>query len=153
MISLVCFILVCLGVGFTGAGVTAEAIPAWYEFLNKPPGTPPNWLFAPVWTTLYLLMGISVWFIWRRRKDVKVNTALALFAAQLGINAAWSPVFFGMRNPGAGLAVILTMWVFIALTIRAFLKVEKRAGFLLVPYMIWVSYAVWLNAGILFLNS
>lgn len=113
----------------------------WYPTLSKPAFTPPSWLFGPVWTTLYLLMGIALFLVWRRGS----RGALAVFAVQLALNAAWTVVFFGMRWPAGGLAVILALLVAIAATVVAFVRADRRAAVLLVPHLLWVGFAAPLN--------
>ena len=146
-------ILISLGVGFLSSMVTKNAIPTWYANLEKPFFSPPNWLFAPVWTFLYTLMGISigrVWFFGRRHLWGK--TAIYHFVSQLILNGLWSLVFFGLRNPLLSLIVIIILWILIQRTIFWFRIVDKKASILLYPYIIWVSFATILNAFILYLN-
>lgn len=150
--SLLIFILVILVCGSAGGFITSLAIPKWYRFLSKPNLSPPNWIFAPVWTTLYLMMAVSVWRIWRIRRDKPVSNALSLFVVQFCLNILWTPVFFGLRNPGLGLGVILVLWAMIGFTVREFYKFDKIAAYLLLPYLAWVSFATYLNAGIYILN-
>jgi len=149
----VIFVIVCEAVGILGSLFTAPAIPAWYAGLNKPSFSPPNWLFAPVWTILYALMGISAFLIWRERferKDAKV--ALVLFAVQLILNTSWSFLFFKLQNPFYALVEIFVLWVFILLTILSFSKISKPAGLLLLPYLLWTTFASLLNFYIFKLN-
>ncbi|MFC1847038.1 TspO/MBR family protein [Chloroflexota bacterium] len=132
---------------------TFKAIPAWYQGLKKPPYTPPDWAFGPVWTTLYVLMGISVFLVWQ--KGLATNGAMlafALFWTQLVINASWSIIFFGMKSKGGGLITIIVLWFFILATIITSFQVSSWAGALLVPYILWVSIASYLNIGIWLLN-
>lgn len=139
--------------GLIGSFFTVSAIPDWYEPLVKPALVPPNWIFGPVWTTLYLLMGIAAFLVWRRgweRREVK--KALILFGIQLVLNAAWSVIFFGFRSPGVALAEIMLLWFAIAATIAAFAGVSRIAALLLLPYILWVSFAVYLNFSIWMLN-
>lgn len=136
----------CLGAGVLGSFFTFSAIPTWYVTLNKPFFSPPNWIFAPVWTTLYILMGISLYLVWTKRK---VPT---IFWIQLILNALWSILFFGMKNPLLALIDIIALWISIFLTIKSFYKTNKLAGNLLIPYLIWVSFASILNLSILLLN-
>lgn len=152
-LRLVISIIGCELVGLLGTPFTIVAIPNWYATLNKPFFAPPNWLFGPVWTLLYFLMGVSFYLIWKQgwRKKQSV-IAGRLFLAQLGLNAIWSPIFFGLRAPLAGLVVILAMWAFIVLTIRHFYPLSKAAAWLLIPYLLWVSFATVLNAAIVVLN-
>jgi benzodiazapine receptor len=153
VITLVISILICQGAGFIGSLFTRPSIPTWYATLVKPPFTPPNGIFAPVWITLFLLMGISLFLIWRRRlAERKVRVALGCFGSQLLFNILWSVLFFGLRSPLAGFIDIAVLWVAIALTIFYFLKISKTAGVLLMPYIVWVSFAAVLNGYIWRLN-
>lgn len=136
----------CLGVGMIGSFFTVSSIPTWYATLNKPFFSPPNWVFAPVWTTLYILMGISLYLVWIREKIPMV------FWIQLIFNGLWSLIFFGMKNPGLALVDIIALEVSIFLTIKTFLKISKPAGRLLFPYLAWVSFASILNLSIVLLN-
>jgi benzodiazapine receptor len=153
ILKLIASIVVCQLAGMIGALATSASIQTWYVTLNKPFFTPPNWLFAPVWLTLYTLMGISLFLVWRQGvQDRPVQIALALFGVQLLLNAFWSIAFFGLRSPLAGLSVILMLWIAIAATIVKFLSLSKPAGLLLVPYILWVSIAAALNLAIVLLN-
>ena len=146
-------VIVCELVGVVGAIFTAPVIPTWYASLVKPSFTPPGWLFGPVWTTLYALMGIAAFIVWRRGLAVAgVKAALLLFVVQLLLNALWSPVFFGVHSPSGGLAIILALWVAIVATIALSAGVSKAAAVLLVPYLLWVSFATVLNFSIWRLN-
>ena len=149
ILKLVLSIVVCEFAGIIGSIFTARAIPIWYTSLNKPPFTPPNWLFAPAWITLYALMGIAAFIIWRKGLDkYGVKTALIIFLIQLILNAQWSIVFFGLRSPFGGIIVIIVLWMAILLTILRFLKISRPAGALLLPYILWVSFAATLNVSI-----
>lgn len=146
-------ILICQFAGIIGALFTQQAIPEWYFYIQKPLFSPPNWVFAPVWTLLYLLMGIAAYLVWRlglSRKDVK--SALAIFLLQLVLNSSWSIVFFGGRSISGGMIVIVLLWLAILWTMRSFYAVSKPACFLLIPYIIWVSFALILNLALLTLN-
>ncbi len=139
--------------GLIGAVFTASAIPTWYVGLIKPPLNPPNWIFGPVWTTLYALMGVAAYLVWNKgleRKDVQ--TALWVFGLQLVLNTSWSIVFFGLQNPGLAFVNIVLMWIAIVWTMVLFYKISKPAMWLLVPYILWVSFAAYLNFGIWMLN-
>jgi translocator protein len=148
-LALVGFVGLGLLAGAAGAAVTAAAIRGWYPSLVHPPGTPPDALFGPVWTVLYVLIGVSAWLVWRR---VLAGPALRLWGWQLALNAAWSPAFFGLREPALALAVLLALVVLIGLTLRRFAAIDRRAAWLLVPYLLWTGYALYLNAGICWLN-
>ena len=153
LVKLIISIILCQLAGFIGSIFTGPSIQTWYVTLKKPVFAPPNWLFAPVWITLYLLMGIAAYLIWRRGFDrPQVKTALTLFAVQLILNILWSPAFFGLRSPIVGLIVIIILWIAILLTIRIFIKLSTVAGILLIPYILWVSVAAILNFSILLLN-
>ena len=135
--------------------ITAGSTPAWYWSLTAPPGTPPNWVFPVVWTVLYLAMGLSAWLVWRRLDIAppRKYAALRLWGWQLLLNALWTPAFFGARSTGLGLAVVWVLLGAVLLTLRAFLRVERVAGALLLPYAAWVSYAAYLNSGFWWLNG
>jgi tryptophan-rich sensory protein len=153
LVKLIISIILCQLAGFIGSIFTGPSIQTWYVTLKKPVFAPPNWLFAPVWITLYLLMGIAAYLIWRRGFDrPQVKTALTFFAVQLILNILWSPAFFGLRSPIVGLIVIIILWIAILLTIRIFIKLSTVAGVLLIPYILWVSVAAILNFSILLLN-
>ena len=154
IIRLVVSIIACQGAGLIGAIFTTPAIPTWYAALEKPAFTPPNSVFAPIWVTLYLLMGIAVFLIWRiGLRESGVKLAFVIFWGQLVLNALWSVVFFGFKSPLAGVVVIIILWAAILLTIIRFFKLSKVAGGLLIPYILWVSIASYLSAGIWMLNS
>jgi benzodiazapine receptor len=151
--KLVVSIVACQAAGAIGSIFTTPAIPTWYAALEKPFFTPPNWLFAPAWITLYLLMAIAAFLVWRQGLGQKgVNSALLVFLVQLVLNALWSVVFFGLHSPLWGAVVILALWVAILLTIIRFFKLSTAAGALLLPYILWVSFASALNIAILVLN-
>ena len=125
----------------------------FFQALPKPPGTPPPAVFGPVWGTLYLLMGIAAWLVWREGLTRQTALALGLFAAQLVLNFAWSLIFFRQHRLGAALLEIAVLWLAILLTVVAFWRVRRPAGALLVPYLAWVSFAAYLNAGVWRLNG
>ncbi|MFC2066308.1 TspO/MBR family protein [Chloroflexota bacterium] len=146
-------IVACQCAGLIGSVFTMPAIPTWYAALQKPFFTPPNWLFAPAWATLYLLMGISAFIIWRRGlSDKPVREALFIFGVQLVINALWSVVFFGLKSPLSGIIVIVALWIAILYTMYKFYKLSPVAALLLIPYILWVSFAAGLNVSIWLLN-
>lgn len=147
-------VAVCLAVGYLSGTVTRSAILDWYPTLIKPGFNPPNWIFAPVWTVLYIMMGVAAGLVWDRIDYDKetVKKALVFFIIQLGLNASWSYLFFGLHNPMlAGLEIIL-LWLMIYETYIQFDKINKVAGYLLIPYLAWVSFAAVLNASIWWLN-
>jgi len=153
ILKLAISIIVCQLAGVIGSIFTTPAIPGWYAALVKPSFNPPNWVFAPVWTSLYLLMGISVFLIWRKGLDNHlVNSGLRIFIFQLILNTLWSFLFFGLRSPLLGFLEIILLWVAIVLTILSFFRVSKLAGILLLLYILWVSFAAILNFSIWRLN-
>jgi len=153
IVKLVISIIACQCAGLIGSLFTTPAITTWYATLQKPPFTPPNWLFAPAWITLYLLMGISAFIIWRRGLDNRwAKQALIVFLIQLVLNALWSIAFFGLESPLYGVIVIATLWVAILLTILKFFKVSSVAAVLMLPYILWVTFAAVLNISIWVLN-
>ena len=152
LMMLVLFIAICLGVAGAGAIFTAGSVVEWYPTLQKPSWTPPSWLFGPVWTILYLMMATAAWLIWRKGGLDKVGGALGLFIFQLALNAAWSPLFFGLKNPLAGLLDIIPLWVAVLVTLLSFWKISPPAGLLLVPYWLWVTFATGLNFAIWKMN-
>jgi benzodiazapine receptor len=152
--KLVVSIVASLAAGAIGSIFTRTAIPTWYTTLAKPPFTPPNWIFAPVWAFLYVLMGIAAFLIWRKGlENQRVRTALLLFLIQLVLNVFWSVAFFGLESTLYGLIVISVLWVAILLTIVLFFKISKVASILMWPYLLWVSFATVLNSSIWLLNS
>ena len=142
----------CLGVGALGAWTTAGSVATWYPTLVKPAWNPPSWVFGPVWTALYLGMAVAAWLVWRAAGWRGSSRALGWFAAQLALNAAWSPLFFGLRSPAAAFLDIAALWVAIVATIAAFFRVSRPAAALLLPYLAWVSFAAALNAAIWRMN-
>ena len=146
-------VLFCQAAGMVGALFTSPAIPKWYANLHKPAFNPPNWIFAPVWTFLFLLMGISVFLVWNKiGEDKKVKTALSVFILQLALNTLWSILFFGLRSPLYAFGEIIILWLAILVTILNFYRISKAAAFMLLPYILWVSFAVILNFVIVILN-
>ncbi|OGH68636.1 MAG: hypothetical protein A3D53_00285 [Candidatus Magasanikbacteria bacterium RIFCSPHIGHO2_02_FULL_45_10] len=145
--------------GWIGAIFTTPSIASWYASINQPNLTPPNWIFAPVWTILYLLMGVAFYLVWTKsqgpiewsRGRLK-RTAFIVFFGQLALNTAWSIIFFGRHQIGVALVEILLLWVVILPNIIFFYRVRRLAGLLLVPYLLWVSFAIYLNAAIWTLN-
>ncbi len=152
-IKLVVSLLVTVGLGSLGGIFTVSEIPNWYAGLQKPSFNPPNWLFGPVWTLLYILMGISVYLVWKHPVSTDRNIALTLFIVQFVLNFFWSVIFFKQHQLGWALVEIILMWVFIFLTIIWFGKISSTASWLMVPYISWVSFATLLNAAIWKLNS
>lgn len=146
MKKLLLSILLCLSAGFIGSLATFPAIPTWYASLVKPSFSPPNWIFGPVWTTLYILMGIAMYLVWKKRKS------LTLFIIHLVFNAGWSIVFFGLHSILGGMIVIIILWGIIVALIRGFYRIDRIAAYLLIPYLAWVSFASVLNFSLLMLN-
>ena len=150
---LIISLFVCQLAGITGSIFTTPVIATWYATLKKPPFSPPNWLFGPVWIALYVLMGISLFLVWRKGSDTQfVRNGLILFGIQLFFNVLWSVAFFGLRSPISGLVVIVILWITILLTILQFSKVSELATALLIPYIVWVSFAAILNLSLFLLN-
>ncbi|MEJ1223228.1 TspO/MBR family protein [Sediminicola sp. 1XM1-17] len=146
-------VTVCLLIGFLSSFATQSSINDWYVTLKKPSFNPPNWIFAPVWTVLYIMMGVAAGLVWARGfYHVWVKTALYHFGFQLLLNALWSIVFFGFQNPLMALLIILALLVLIVLTIKWFKVVHRTAAYLLIPYFLWVCFATVLNYKIWELN-
>jgi tryptophan-rich sensory protein len=150
-LMLVVFFAICLGAGGLGSFFTANSVRDWYPMLRKPPGTPPSWVFGPVWTTLYVLMAISAWLVWREY-GWGARAALLIFFAQLALNVAWSGIFFGSRLAGVAFAEIVILWLAIVFNIVLFYWLVQTSALLLIPYILWVTYAAYLNFGIWWLN-
>lgn len=129
--------------------MTGRALHHWYLALIAPPGTPPNWVFAPVWTMLYVMIGVAAWLVWKR---LGASRPLQIWGWQLAANALWAPAFFGLHSPGLAMCVMLLLLLLIARTIRSFRRVRRGAGLLMLPYFGWCLYAAYLNAGFLILN-
>ncbi len=148
--SLTASMLLCV----VGGAASGLATPPgdWYWKLNKPPWTPPPWLFGPVWTLLYLMMGVAAWLLWRRRDATLGRAAVTLFVVQLALNLAWTPLFFGLHAPGLAFAEIVALWVAIVATVTVGWRVHRAAAALLTPYLSWVSFAAALNFAIWRLN-
>ncbi|MFT7624739.1 MAG: benzodiazapine receptor [Myxococcota bacterium] len=147
------FVGLCLIVGFLGSLSTAPAIPGWYAELNKPSWRPPNWLFAPVWTTLYVLIGVVGARLFDIQRRTRSTRAFRFWCAQLALNVLWSPVFFALQQPALALVVIVAMWAAIVGTMRAAAPVDPLSAWLLAPYLTWVTFATALNTAIVALNS
>jgi tryptophan-rich sensory protein len=141
----------CLGTGALGGLLTASSVDSWYPTLQKPAWNPPNAVFGPVWTALYLMMAAAYFLVWRAPKR-SLRPATVLFLTQLGLNLGWSALFFGLRRPDLALPEMVLLLVAIAATAATFRKHSQLAGWLLVPYLLWVSYALSLNVGIVWLN-
>ena len=151
ILGLVAFILVCLAVSGLGGAITATSVGTWYQTLEKPVFNPPAWVFAPVWTTLYVLMAIAGWRVWRTKSGAG-RRALAVFALQLSLNLAWSFLFFGFQQIGLALFDVVALFAAILLTTVLFWRVDRLAGALFLPYLLWVGFATVLNASLWLLN-
>ncbi len=152
-LKLIISIAGCFLAAVIGSVATTPNIPIWYEFLSKPPLTPPNWIFGPVWTLLFFLMAVAAWLIWRKGlAEPNVKDALSIFIVQLVLNILWSVSFFGIRMPIFGFLVIIGLWFAILITIIRFFRLDNIAGWLMVPYILWVSFAAYLNLGVVILN-
>jgi translocator protein len=138
--------------GLIGSFFTIPSVNTWYVNLTKPLWNPPAWLFGPVWVTLYTLMGIAAYLIWQQRKGIETKRALIVYGLQLALNALWSILFFGLQNPGLAFLGIIVLLIFITITTIKFWKISTLAGILLLPYLVWVSFAAVLNYTIWQLN-
>ena len=151
--SLIVCVLICLAVGGLAGFATQSSVTTWFTTLNKPFFNPPSWLFGPVWTTLYILMGVALWLVWNAPEThPQRKNGIIIFAIQLIFNFLWSFLFFGMRNPLFALFDIVLMLITITLTIIIFRKINTKTTPLLVPYLAWVSFATLLNVSIWWLN-
>jgi len=150
-------LVVALAVTSLAAGIgglaTRPAVGTWYQDLRKPSWTPPDWVFGPVWTILYTTMAVAAWLVWRAGPRPGVRAALVLYAVQLALNAAWSPLFFGLRMPGAALVALAALWLAVGATTAVFWRVSRPAGALLLPYLAWATFAGALNLAIWRLNG
>lgn len=147
-------VAVCLAVGYFSGAETRESVSTWYPTLKKPAFNPPDWVFAPVWTLLYVMMGIAAGLVWDKYSEnkVEVKTALGYFGVQLALNAMWSILFFGLKNPFLALIEIVLLWLMIYETYIKFRSIYKAASWLMVPYLLWVAFATVLNGSIWWLN-
>lgn len=152
--KLVLCIIICQAAGVIGSVFTSSSVSTWYPTLIKPSFTPPGWVIGLVWTVLFTLIGISLFVVWQKGLNLPdVRKAVYIFSAQLGVNVLWSWAFFGLHSPLAGLEVIAVLWILIILTIIKFWPISRRAALLLVPYILWVSFAAFLNFTIWRLNQ
>lgn len=147
-------VMTCLVIGYFSGMVTRESITTWYPTLIKPVFNPPNWIFAPVWTVLYIMIGVAGGMVWNRLEfdAERVKKAFLFFIIQLALNALWSYLFFGFHNPLLALMEIVLLWLIIFETYTQFKKIDKVAGMLFIPYLAWVSFAMILNGSIWWLN-
>lgn len=153
-LKLLVSLILCESAGLVGSIFTVSSIKSWYVFLNKPSFSPPNWLFGPVWTLLYFMMGISFYLVWQKGARKKnVRSAMSLFLFHLVVNSLWSVIFFGLRNPLLALSEIALLWGLIVFVMLKFQKIDYRAFLLLIPYFLWVSFATILNYNIVVLNT
>lgn len=153
LVGLFAFIILCLAISGIGGAITATSVDTWYQALEKPPFNPPDWVFAPVWTTLYILMAIAAWRVWRRRSSEVTGKAFVVFAVQLGLNLAWSFLFFGLQRIDLALFEIVILLCAIITNMIMFWRIDRLAGLSFLPYAAWVTYAMVLNASLWLLNA
>lgn len=151
-IGLFLFILLCLLVSALGGAITSNSVDTWYQEINKPSFNPPDWVFAPIWIALYMLMGIAAWRIWRKSRPKLITTSLTVFYAQLVLNLIWSYLFFGMQRIDLALFEIVILLIVIIANTILFWRLDRQAGICFLPYIAWVTYAMILNASIWILN-
>jgi len=151
-LKLVVSLLICQVAGGIGSVFTAKSVSSWFLTLNKPSFNPPGWIFGPVWTILFLLMGYSLYLVWSKSNEPEAKKALIFFSLQLVLNIAWSFCFFYLQNPLVAFIEIIILWLAILLTIIYFYKVSKVAAYFLIPYIAWVSFAAFLNFMLFYLN-
>ncbi|MFD1603586.1 TspO/MBR family protein [Flavobacterium artemisiae] len=154
-VKIIIALIVCLAVGYSASLVTRPSVESWYPTLIKPIFNPPNWIFMPVWTLLYILMAVAAGLVWDKinTQSEKVKKALLFFLIQLILNAIWSYLFFGLKNPMLALVEIILLWLMIYETYLKFTKINKISAYLLIPYLAWVAFAAILNASIWWLNK
>jgi benzodiazapine receptor len=152
ILKLLVSIVLPLGLGAIAGMFTAQSVPEWYATLNRPSFNPPNWIFGPVWTTLYLLMGISLFLVWKQEASKARNLAISIFFLQLLLNFAWSFIFFYFNRIGFALVEIILLWISIVLMLVLFYKIKPMASYINIPYLLWVTFAAVLNASYYFLN-
>lgn len=150
--GLVVFLTLCLLISAIGGAITATSVGGWYQTLEKPVFNPPDWVFAPVWTALYVMMAIAGWRVWRRAGFERGGRALTLFALQLGLNVIWSFLFFGLQRIDLALVAVVTLLIAIIVNTAMFWRIDRWAGVLFVPYVLWVAYATVLNISLWLLN-
>ena len=150
--KLIASLILPLGVGGIAGMFTTEAIPGWYASLNQPSFNPPNWVFGPVWTALYILMGISLYLVWKQKASKQRDQAILIFMIQLILNFVWSFLFFYFRQIGIALLEIIALWIMIAVMLINFRRIKPMAAYLNIPYLLWVSFATALNAAYFILN-
>ena len=152
LFRLIISIIICQSAGIIGSFFTVSSIGGWYQTLNKPVFNPPGYVFGPVWITLYLLMGISLYLVWNKKGSAGIKIPLIIFFAQLFFNTIWSILFFGLESPVLALIDIKILLILIIITMFSFYKVSKPAAFLMIPYLLWVSFATVLNYYIVVMN-
>ncbi len=152
LVALALFVALCLGIGSLGAAITASSVGSWYADLAKPSFNPPNAVFGPVWTVLYVMMAVAAWRVWRAADRDATRGPLTLFALQLALNLGWSLVFFGLQKIAAALATIVVLDVAVLVTLLAFRTVDRLAGLLMMPYLAWILFATVLNIAIWRIN-
>lgn len=153
ILGLICFLFLAFAAAAVGGLATASSVDDWYQALNKPDWQPPDRVFGPVWTVLYITIGLAGWWVWRGRPWLRIRIALAWYGAQLVLNALWSVLFFGLHAPGWALIEIMGLWGAIVGTVIAFFRLSPLAGLLLLPYLGWVTFAAGLNFAIWRLNT
>ncbi len=151
-IKLILSIVICQLVGFVGSLFTGMSVSTWYSALQKPSFTPPDYVFAPVWILLYLLMGIAAFLVWKEIESKEVKGALLFFSIHLAVNLLWTVIFFGLRSINGGFVVMIILWLMILVLIILFRKISRLSSILIIPYFLWVTFALILNAGIMILN-
>jgi tryptophan-rich sensory protein len=152
-LGLITAVILCFAMAGVGGWVTTPSIPGWYAGLVKPSWTPPDWVFGPVWSVLYLGMAVAVWLVWRQNDFAGATVPMVFFGVQLALNGAWSWIFFGLHSPGAALVDLVLLWTAIAATTVTFWRRSIPAAILLVPYLVWVSFAGALNFAVWRLNG
>ena len=150
--SFLILIGICLGVSLLGGWITQTSVNDWYQTLKKPHLTPPDWLFAPTWITLYVMMAVAAWRVWTRATSHARRKAMSAFAIQLTLNLAWSVLFFGAKSPGMAAIEIFALWIAIIISLIIFWHIDRLAGWLMCPYLLWVTFASYLNVSIFVLN-
>lgn len=151
-LGLVGWTILCFTAAGVGSSFTMPQIETWYAELNKPSFNPPNWIFGPVWTTLYLMMAVAVWLVWKNEGWVNAPHSLGMWCFQLLLNTTWSVIFFGLENPTLAAVEIVVLWISILIVIVIFWRHSRFAALLMVPYLLWVSFAAVLNFSIVALN-
>ena len=150
--GLIVFLVICLGISALGGLITATSVGSWYQALERPPFNPPDWVFAPVWSILYIMMAVAAWRVWRTAGFESRGKALVVFAVQLGLNLLWSFLFFGLQRIDLALIEILILLAVIIVNTVLFWRIDRLAGMLFVPYVLWVGFATMLNASLWWLN-